>query len=101
MDLGTIGSESHLTLVCARVLEVRLFEPEYPVLGLGHVNDLEALVVGEEGVAIGQNVKVSPTKKRNLKQPRKWRLDKKNCTTDITTKLTRKELRKDRAREKE
>ncbi len=58
---------TYLALVGPRVLELRPGQPEDPVDRLGPVDDLEAAVVGEQGVAVGQDVEVAPADERDLK----------------------------------
>ena len=64
-------TRSYLTFIGARVFEICVLEPEYPVLRLGHVDDLEPLVVGEQRVTVRQHVKVAATEKRYLEEKNK------------------------------
>ncbi len=59
-----------LALVCPCVLEVRLPDPEYPVDGLGPVDDVEAAVAGEQGVAVAQDAEPVPADKGDLRGKR-------------------------------
>ena len=60
----------YLALVFPGVIEICVFDPEDPVDGLGQVDDLDALVACEEGVAVGQDVKVLLPDEGDLKNKR-------------------------------